>query len=123
MTLFVSQIRRFIDHNGTAATIRQFTKTGTDSHGDDTGTWTKTSVIAVLSFARRFQYFDTRIGESTVIDGEIYIHNDEQDVLNITGRATSKKTLVDIADDTWRIVAVETMAIGLTRLIAQRNRE
>lgn len=124
MTRLTSQIgTRFIKQDGVDATLRTFSKSGVDKQGDDTFTETDTTVKVIKGFGtntRMPEILYTAMGNSRPMDYEfIILEEDAPDQPETTGKLPK----LILGKRSYRILEVEPLKIGFSRLLCESTRE
>lgn len=123
MTIESQMAKRFVDNDGQDATLRTFSYDGTrDEQGDPVPTESDTSVKVVKGFGtstRVPERLYRQMGDSRPMDFEFIIKTEDAPS---EPQTTGKLPLLIVDNKTYRILDIEPMRIGITRMICESKR-
>lgn len=114
-------IRRFVESEGTSATLREFSPTGSDEYNDPTGPGeSTTSTTALVKSLTNPRQISTPSGEEVTVETRIVVPDD----LAITPDADEIRPQIEVGAKTYKIWAVddEGPLSGVQQLLVEKVR-
>lgn len=114
-------IRRFVESEGTSATLREFSPTGTDDYNDPTDqSATTTPTTALLEELNSPRTITTPSGEEITVRRRMIV----PDTLSVDPEATDIRPQIEVGGHSYKIWAVDPEGVmdGVQALLVQRVR-